>query len=86
MEVDIRGGIPDSNKGVDIRLGDVVVSQPNGTHGGVVQYDLQKNLGDGVFKREGALRPPPTLLLTASANLHHTIKCMAIRSRRLFPQ
>jgi hypothetical protein len=49
----IGGGIPDSNKGVDIRLGDVVVSQPDGTYGGVVQYDLRKNLRDG-----------PELLLT----------------------
>jgi hypothetical protein len=45
--VGIGGGIPDSNKGVDIRLGDVVVCQPDGTHVGVVQYDLPKNLGDG---------------------------------------
>jgi hypothetical protein len=67
--VGIGGGIPDSNKGVDIRLGDVVASQPDGTHGGVVQYDLRKNLGDGVFERKGVLRPPPTLLLTALANL-----------------
>ena len=47
------GGIPNSNKGVDTRLGDVVVSQPHGTHGGVVQYDLRKNLGDGVCERKG---------------------------------
>jgi nucleoside phosphorylase len=67
--VGIGGGIPNSCKGVDIRLGDVVVSQPDGTHGGVVQYDLRKNLGDGMFERKGALRPPPTLLLTALANL-----------------
>jgi hypothetical protein len=53
LMVGIGGGIPDSNKGVDIRLGDMVVSQPDGTHGGVVQYDLRKNLGDG-----------PELLLT----------------------
>jgi nucleoside phosphorylase len=30
-----------SKKG-DIRLGDVVVSQPTGTHGGVVQWDFGK--------------------------------------------
>jgi nucleoside phosphorylase len=69
LMVGIGGGIPNSYKGVDIRLGDVVVSQPDGTHGGVVQYDLRKNLGDDVFERKGVLRPPPTLLLTALANL-----------------
>jgi hypothetical protein len=67
--VGTRGGIPDSNKGVNIRLGDVVVSLPNGTHGGVVQYNLRKNLGDGLFERKGVLRPPPTLLLAALTNL-----------------
>ena len=35
-----RGGILDSNKGADIRLGNMVVSQPDGAHGGVVQYGL----------------------------------------------
>lgn len=65
----IGGGIPSANKDGDIRLGDVVVSQPDGTNSGVVQYDLRKNLGRGVFKRQGALRPAPTVLLTALASL-----------------
>ncbi|OQV11248.1 Tetratricopeptide repeat-containing protein [Cladophialophora immunda] len=69
LMVGIGGGIPSSHKYGDIRLGDVVVSQPDGTHGGVVQYDFRKNLGDGIFERKGVLRPPPTLLLTALANL-----------------
>jgi nucleoside phosphorylase len=69
LMVGIGGGIPNLNKGVDVRLGDVVVSQPSGTHGGVVQYDLGKNLGEGVFERKGFLKPPPTLLLTALASL-----------------
>ncbi|OQV00398.1 hypothetical protein CLAIMM_05895 isoform 2 [Cladophialophora immunda] len=69
LMVGIGGGIPNVHKDVDIRLGDVVVSQPDGTHGGVVQYDLRKNLGEGVFERKGVLRPPPTLLLTALTNL-----------------
>lgn len=34
--VGIGGGIPDLAKGVDIRLGDVVVSQPAGEYGGVI--------------------------------------------------
>ena len=69
LMVGIGGGIPNLEKGLDIRLGDVVVSQPDKTHGGVVQYDLGKDLGEGKFERKGFLRPPPTLLLTALATL-----------------
>lgn len=69
LMVGIGGGIPNLEKGVDIRLGDVVVSQPDGTNSGVVQFDLRKNLGHGVFERKGFLRPPPTFLLTALATL-----------------
>jgi hypothetical protein len=67
LMVGIGGGIP--NKDVDIRLGDVVVSQPDSTHGGLVQYDLGKNLEGGIFERKGFLSPPPTVLLTALSNL-----------------
>ncbi|KAK7890413.1 hypothetical protein LTR67_008299 [Exophiala xenobiotica] len=67
--VGIGGGIPNLVRGVDIRLSDVVVSQPDGTHGGVVQYDLRKSLGDSVFERKGSLGSPPTVLLTALTNL-----------------
>lgn len=69
LMVGIGGGIPNLGKNVDIRLGDVVVSQPDKTHGGVVQFDLGKNLGEGMFEPKGFLRPPPTVLLTALANL-----------------
>ncbi|KAK5202886.1 hypothetical protein LTR96_011356 [Exophiala xenobiotica] len=69
LMVGIGGGIPNSDKGVDIRLGDVVVSQPDGTHGGVVQFDPGKNRGDGKFERTGVLRPPPTVLLAALSNI-----------------
>lgn len=44
LMVGIGGGIPNLQKGLDIRLGDVVISQPDKTYGGVVQYDLGKNL------------------------------------------
>lgn len=67
--VGIGGGIPNLEKGVDIRLGDVVISQPDQTYGGVVQYDLGKNLGDDQFERKGFLKPPPTILLAALATL-----------------
>ena len=45
LMVGIGGGIPNLDKGVDIRLGNVVVSQPDKTHGGVVQYDKGKSRG-----------------------------------------
>ncbi|KAB8364846.1 hypothetical protein FH972_024709 [Carpinus fangiana] len=38
--VGIAAGIPRLDAGYDIRLGDVVVSQPKGSSGGVIQYDL----------------------------------------------
>lgn len=44
-------------------------ANPDGTHGGVVQYDIGKNYGDDHFIRIGALKSPPRLLLTALANL-----------------
>ena len=69
LMVGIGGGIPNLSKGVNIRLSDVVVSQPDGTNGGVIQYDLEKNLGVGLFKRKGFLNQPPTLLLTALSSL-----------------
>ncbi|ERF75648.1 hypothetical protein EPUS_08801 [Endocarpon pusillum Z07020] len=52
-------------EGYDIRLGDVVVSQPTDTTGGVVQYDKGKSLNGGKFQRKGSLNAPPLALLTA---------------------
>ena len=40
----IVGGVPEDEGEDDIRLGDVVVSQPTAMFGGVVQYDLGKIL------------------------------------------
>ncbi|KAI4853704.1 Pfs, NACHT and ankyrin domain protein [Aureobasidium sp. EXF-8845] len=51
----------------DIRLGDVVVSIPDGTNGGVVQYDLVK--AKGSFERKGSLNSPPMALLNALSAL-----------------
>jgi hypothetical protein len=69
--VGIGGGVPSSN--ADIRLGDIVVSQPTDTFGGVVQYDLGKALSGGQFLRTGMLNRPPKTLLTALSKLqaHH---------------
>ncbi|KAL4915513.1 hypothetical protein BDW62DRAFT_203572 [Aspergillus aurantiobrunneus] len=67
LMVGIGGGIP--REDVDIRLGDVVVSLPNASSGGVVQYDFGKALRDGRFQRTGSLNKPPQFLLTAISQI-----------------
>ncbi|PKX91205.1 uncharacterized protein P174DRAFT_395152 [Aspergillus novofumigatus IBT 16806] len=71
--VGIGGGAPSEK--VDIRLGDVVVSKPTRTYGGVVQYDYGKTVAGGLFEQSGMLNRPPEILLTATsklqAELHH---------------
>lgn len=62
LMVGIGGGVPSTE--ADIRLGDVVVSQPCVEHGGVVQYNFGENTPSG-FERAGSLSTPPTLLLNA---------------------
>lgn len=66
LMVGIGGGVPSEH--VDIRLGDVVVSQPSKTFGGVVQYDMGKATPSG-FERSGALNSPPQMLLAAVARV-----------------
>ncbi|THW86566.1 hypothetical protein D6D15_07291 [Aureobasidium pullulans] len=59
----------------DIRLGDVVVSHPEGTIGGVVQCDLVKAKtvgGSEVLERKGSLNSPPLALRTALTKLQAT--------------
>ncbi|KAH3139838.1 hypothetical protein LV164_003323 [Aspergillus fumigatus] len=63
LVVGIGGGVP--NRNTDIRLGDVVVSVPNETSGGVIQYDYGKTCLEGSLQRTGALNKPPQILLTA---------------------
>ena len=53
----------------DIRLGDVVVSQPCMGYGGVVQYDFGKIGAGGRHTPTGFLNSPPTVLLNAVAKL-----------------
>uniref|UniRef100_A0A8H7K1P4 Nucleoside phosphorylase domain-containing protein n=1 Tax=Bionectria ochroleuca TaxID=29856 RepID=A0A8H7K1P4_BIOOC len=60
--VGIGGGIPSD---IDIRLGDVVVSQPSHGHAGVVQFDLGKRLPNGRFQQTSHLNKPPRPLLHA---------------------
>ncbi|GLB21635.1 hypothetical protein AtubIFM61612_002183 [Aspergillus tubingensis] len=64
--VGIGGGIPSLAN--DIRLGDVVLSAPDGLIGGVVEYDLGKETTNG-FKRKGVLCPPPAEWRKAMANM-----------------
>jgi nucleoside phosphorylase len=66
LMVGIGGGVPSAE--ADIRLGDVVVSQPQQNFGGVVQYDLGKATPEG-FERFGALNSPPRTLLSALSKI-----------------
>jgi nucleoside phosphorylase len=60
--VGIGGGIPGDDED-DIRLGDVVVSKPTATFGGVVQFDRGKIHHNGKFERTGTLKKPPQELM-----------------------
>ncbi|OJJ42627.1 hypothetical protein ASPZODRAFT_105081 [Penicilliopsis zonata CBS 506.65] len=66
LMVGIGGGVPSTNS--DIRLGDVVVSRPENSHGGVVQYDFGKSTPSG-FQRTGFLNAPPKTLRNAVSRL-----------------
>ncbi|CAI7573585.1 unnamed protein product [Penicillium glandicola] len=67
--VGIGGGIARPDEDQDIRLGDVVVSQPHGTTGGVYQYDLIKAKSGDKHERTGFLGRPPTVLLNALTSI-----------------
>ncbi|KAM3502736.1 hypothetical protein MY10362_004646 [Beauveria mimosiformis] len=67
LMVGIGGGAPTSKH--DIRLGDVVVSEPRDGLAGVFQYDYGKNIQDQPFHKTGFLAPPPPILLTATSGL-----------------
>ncbi|KAJ6790264.1 hypothetical protein PWT90_06580 [Aphanocladium album] len=67
LMVGIGGGAPSSKH--DIRLGDVVVSEPGNGLGGVFQYDFGKNIQDQPFESTRFLAPPPQVLLTAISGL-----------------
>ena len=67
LMVGIGGGVP--SVAADIRLGDVVISQPYLQHGGVVQYDFGKTGAGGHQTRTGWLNAPPSMLLCAISEL-----------------
>ncbi len=70
--VGIGGGVPKStgDDSPDIRLGDVVVSDPTDNAGGVIQYDLgRKNEGEQWIERTGTLNKPPGSIRSAVMGL-----------------
>ncbi|KAI8302373.1 Kinesin light chain 4 [Colletotrichum sp. SAR11_59] len=67
LMVGIGGGAPSQKH--DIRLGDVVVSTPNGGRGGVFQYDFGKTIQNCKFQDTGFLNQPPLLVLSAVTTL-----------------
>lgn len=81
LMVGIGAGIARPKQKRDIRLGDVVVSLPNGQSGGVLQYDLGKSLvkedhghATHTFKRVGFLNSPPEALLKALTSLRAQVR------------
>ncbi|KAK0637863.1 hypothetical protein DIS24_g10398 [Lasiodiplodia hormozganensis] len=65
--VGIGGGAPSTAH--DIRLGDVIVSTPAGSSGGVFQYDFGKTIQEKKFQHTGHLNHTPTVLLAAVQGL-----------------
>lgn len=74
LMVGIGGGAPSEKH--DIRLGDVVVSEPQNGLSGVLHYDFGKNIQGQPFQITGSLASPPFMLLTAMSGLQaeHKIK------------
>ncbi|RDW68290.1 hypothetical protein BP5796_08947 [Coleophoma crateriformis] len=69
LMVGVGGGVPSSSGAKDIRLGDIIVSEPTGRGGGVIQYDLGKYHQTSGFQRSGTLNKPPRELLVANTFL-----------------
>jgi nucleoside phosphorylase len=67
LMVGIGGGAPSQKH--NIRLGDIVVSEPRDGKGGVFQYDFGKTIQDQSFCTIGFLNQPPTVLRTAMNGL-----------------
>ncbi|KAJ5438537.1 uncharacterized protein N7458_009535 [Penicillium daleae] len=73
LMVGIGGAVPGepnpSQPMKDIRLGDIVVSEPKGNHGGVLNYDMGKWRNDSEFSIESHLNSPPSILRQAVTQL-----------------
>ncbi|KAJ5935902.1 hypothetical protein N7454_005200 [Penicillium verhagenii] len=69
LMVGVGGGAPKSphskDPKKDIRLGDVVVSEPHGDHSGVIQYDMGKMKDNNEFLIQSHMNKPPAILLKA---------------------
>ncbi|KAK2810499.1 hypothetical protein FQN50_002988 [Emmonsiellopsis sp. PD_5] len=70
LMVGVGGGAP--RPGADIRLGDVVVSQPTPGYGGVIPYDHGKAVTESQLVPTGTLNKPPEVLLVALSRLQAT--------------
>ena len=66
LMVGIGGGAPTAEAEADIRLGDVVISQPQNMNSGVVQYVATSS---GFKKIGGFFNRPPTILRSAVSRL-----------------
>lgn len=73
LMVGIGGGAPSVEH--DIRLGDIVVSRPEGSYGGVIQHDMGKIGKNGSIQRVGSLNSPPKSLLNALAQMRAVELC-----------
>ncbi|KAL2864135.1 WD domain protein [Aspergillus lucknowensis] len=71
LMVGIGGGVPTKH---DIRLGDIIVSSSRNGRGGLLQYDLGKELQGQEFHQTGFLNQPPPILRTAVAGLRARYK------------
>lgn len=77
--VGIGGEIPSATR--DVRLGDIVISYPRGTCGGVLQHDMGKIIENAKLTRTGSLNSPPRLLLAAV----NQMRAAALRDDPLYP-
>lgn len=80
LMVGVGGGIPSDDH--DIRLGDIVISYPQDTCGGVIQYDMGKIVTGGKFEHIGSLKSPPKALLTAV----NTMRAAGLRDDPKYPE
>ncbi|KAI2613084.1 nucleoside phosphorylase domain-containing protein [Hypoxylon fragiforme] len=69
LMVGIAGGAPNLDDDIDIRLGDVVVSSPGYSNGGVLHYGYGRKVQDEAdplrFETTGFLNQPPMSMLNA---------------------
>ncbi|KAJ5431432.1 Pfs NACHT and ankyrin domain-containing protein [Penicillium cf. griseofulvum] len=85
--VGIGGSIARPDEDHDIRLGNVVVSQPSRTMGGVCQYNLIKVKSGDKCERKGLLGRPPTVLLNTLSRIqayHERKDSKGFDNNRLF--